>query len=66
MNRLGSILPIGLLLQVLIFYKDEIAQGNGNILGYFLLNKDFYFIFCLNKQFQSFICYQFFKVPKVV
>jgi len=37
-DRLDNILPVG------IFRKDEVAQRNGNILGYFL-HKQIYYIF---------------------
>jgi hypothetical protein len=44
-TRLGDFSPIGLLLEAHDdFEKDEIAQRNGNILGFFLL-KQIYKIF---------------------
>ncbi len=44
-TRLGNFLPIGLLLEAHYdFFKDEVAQRNGDILCYFLL-KQIYYIF---------------------
>ncbi len=40
---LGDFSPILLLLEAHDFFKDEVAQRNGNILGYFLLKQIHYF-----------------------
>ncbi len=44
-TRLGYFLSIGLLLAAyMIFWKDEVAQNNGDIWGYFMF-KQIYYIF---------------------
>jgi hypothetical protein len=44
-TRLGYFLPIGLLFEAHYdFLKDEVAENNGDILGFFLL-KQIYYIF---------------------
>jgi hypothetical protein len=48
----------------MIFWKAKAAQGNGNILGYFLLRKLLHFH--LNRWFQNIIGCWYFKVSKVV
>ncbi len=49
---------------IMIFWKDEVAQNNGNYLGYILF-KQIYYI-CILLQFQNMICCRYFKVSKVV
>ncbi len=49
----------------MIFGKDEVAQNNGNFLGY-LLFKQIFLHFYLNKQFQNMVYCRYFKVLKVV
>ncbi len=61
-TRLGDFLPIRLLL--MIFWKDEVAQWNSNILRYFLLK--IFYILTLNKQFQSRVSCRYCRVLKVV
>jgi hypothetical protein len=42
-DQIGNFLPSGLLLEVHYdFWKDEVAQNNGNILGYFLFWQIYY------------------------
>jgi hypothetical protein len=56
MASLGDLLPIGQLLVTEILLKDEVAQRNCAILGYFFLKR-----FHLNDQFQNMVCCRFIK-----
>ncbi len=57
-TRLGNLLPIGLLLED---HYDEVAQRNGDILGYFLFKQTYYIL-------TETSCFKiwYFKVSKVV
>ncbi len=56
MTRLGEFLLIGLLLEARcsLFYKDEVAQRKGDILG-FLVLKHFFLHFHPNMQFRTWV-----------
>ncbi len=49
----------------MVFWKYELAQSNGNILGYFLF-KQIYYIFILKRHIQNIVYCRYFKVSKVV
>ncbi len=66
MTSLGNFLTFGLLLGlIMIFLKDEVAQRNGDILGYFFAGANLLH-FHLNKQFQNMVYHMYFKVSIVV
>ncbi len=65
-TRLGKILPFGLLFKAPgNFLGENSRQKNGDILGYFFLEK-FFLHFHPNKQFQSMVYLRYFKVIKAV
>jgi hypothetical protein len=49
----------------MIILKDEVAQRNGDILGYFFAVANLLH-FHLNKQFQNMVYHRYFKVSIVV
>ncbi len=66
MTSLGNFLTFGLLLGlIMIFLKDEVAQRNGDILGYFFAVANLLH-FHLNKQFHNMVCCKYFKVSTLV
>ncbi len=55
-TRLGNFFQLGYFWRpIMIFWKDEVAQNNGDFLGNFLFQQ-IYYIFTQKKQFLNIVC----------